>query len=70
MNEERKEEKEDESESRLEHLIRTNHEKMMQGFQAIESAFHILAGQIVALTEDLGSACGIISTDPFDFVRK
>ena len=52
---------------RLENRIEKNHQKMMEGFRAIEKAFHVLAGQIVALADDLGSACGIIQSDPFNF---
>ena len=57
----------DNSLQRIEYQMEKNQQKMMEGFRAIEKAFHILAGQIVALGEDLGSACGIISADPFDF---
>ena len=43
------------------------HKKMMDGFKCIEQAFHILAGSIVSLGDDLGQATGTIASDPWSF---
>ncbi len=45
--------------------VTNHHKKMMEGFKCVENAFKLLSGAIISLSEDLGNATGIISTDPW-----
>ena len=51
----------------IEQNVQVKHEKMMTGFKNIETAFHLLSGAIISMSEDLGTACGTIATDPWAF---
>ena len=41
--------------------------KMMEGFRCIEKSFRLMAGAIISMSDDLGSATGTLSTDPWAF---
>ena len=51
----------------IEEKVLKQHKKMMEGFRCIEKSFKLLAGAIVSLGDDVGSATGTISTDPWAF---
>ena len=51
----------------IEKKLRHKEGKMMEGFRCIEKSFRLMAGAIVSLSEDLGSATGTLSTDPWAF---
>ena len=41
-------------------------EKTMEGFHCIEKSFKMLTGAIIALSNDIGTATGQISEDPWE----
>ena len=41
-------------------------EKIMEGFHCIDKSFKMLSGAIIALSNDLGTATGQISEDPWE----
>ena len=47
--------------------LQKKHEKMMEGFRCIEKSFRLLARAMESFSEDLGSATGTLSTDPWAF---
>ena len=51
----------------IEEKVTKQHKKMMEGFKCIETSFNLLAGAIVSLGDDVGTATGQISTDPWAF---
>ena len=51
----------------IDEKITNQHKKMMEGFRLVEKSFKLLAGAIVSLSEDLGSATGTLATDPWAF---
>jgi hypothetical protein len=51
----------------IEKKLRHKEGKMMEGFRCIEKSFRLMAGAIVSMSEDLGSATGTLASDPWAF---
>ena len=51
----------------MEKNLRHKEGKMMEGFRCIEKSFRLMAGAIVSMSEDLGSATGTLASDPWAF---
>ena len=51
----------------IEEKVTKQHKKIMAGFKCIEKSIKLLAGAIVSLGDDVGTATGQISTDPWAF---